>query len=151
MMGKLLSEDDSSLIAELASWRCLAELGYTFSRSKRKASHAGAIVSELMFENSHKNRCISFFRFSEGIGAVFIKNTSERVHRGFGVEDWLEYHVKDNLDGFTLEQYRGIKFAKNRTDTEPLFNFLESLFLGPLKSLLLGETWDEVPWLDKYR
>ena len=33
---------------------------------------------------------------------------------------------------------------------EPFLEFIEKLFLGPLKPILTGETWENVPWDDVY-
>jgi hypothetical protein len=149
------SDGNDHVLNRLTNWNCLKRLGYKFSKTENKMLSSGNMVRTFIFANQRDHRKIEICDYhSLGMGPVFVRNTKndeEITFAVFVVEDWLDYHATDLTDDFSRGKYIQIEFATKETGAEPFLEFLERLFMGPLKPILIGETWENVPWDDTYK
>jgi hypothetical protein len=154
-MKPLSSDMNDNIAVHIKSWTCLAQLGYKFSGVERKVLASDVTCRRFIFVNRPVSRAIEISNYySSNLGAIFIKNIgkSEEVALSiFRVENWLDYHVADLPEELSKEKYLKIKYLAKDTGVEPVLDFLEKLFWGPLKPILMGETWENVPWDDTYK
>ena len=145
----LFGESDNTK-RQLENWDCATKLGYTLIAIKPKIMPGGTKAREFIFQNNETNRGIEVLDFFlRGIGLVSIENLS--INDSFFIKDWLDYHATDLPEELSREKYLKLKYATKDTGIGPVLDFLEELFLGPLEPILMGETWEDVPWDDTYK
>jgi len=148
---------DDSISTKLINWVCLKELGYEFSGIRSLSLPDDVKCRRFLFKNRDKNREVEISHYYSpplGVGVVFIRNTEkdENIRNSdFVVEDWLDFYA-DTMNGeLSRETYLRLSYLSKETGVEPVLDFLEKLFWGPLKPILTGETWENVPWDNTYK
>jgi len=138
-------ESNSRIILALSKWRCLSEHGYTFHHQGSEVLPDGTEMRGFVFLNKKARR---FLEFNAGIGfgPVFIGNTSRSKRKGFTVESWLALHDQDLPESRKKKSYIAVGVATKEEGIAPLLDFLEALFEGPMKRILAGEEWEDVPF-----
>ncbi len=146
-----LSGDADNTKCQLENWNCLTRLGYTLIVIKPEIMPSGTKARKFIFQNNEANRAIEVLEFFlTGIGLVSVENLSID-NDSFFIKDWLDYHAADLPEELSREKYLKLKYSTKDTGIGPVLNFLEKLFLGPLKPILIGETWENIPWDDTYK
>jgi len=137
------------------NWACLADLGYKFRGIKQKRLTIDDTCRRFVFVNRPARRVIEISNFyTNDWGLLFVTNLDPAVRPGdsaFELKDWLGYHATDLPEELSKERYLKIKYSSKEMGIELVLEFLERLFLGPLKPILIGEKWENVPWDDTYK
>jgi hypothetical protein len=139
----LPTDVDELIIDKLAEWSWLAQSGFTFQGVERSTLPDGASVRDFVFVARTLSRRIEFSMIVCA-GPVFIYN--QETGKGFTVEDWLVHNQNRIKDPNERDKYFGIKRSTKEDGLQPLLDFLEVLFDGPLKPILSGEAWENVPF-----
>jgi hypothetical protein len=140
----------------LTTWSGVKELGYTLTGIESKILSNNSKCRIFVFTNQIAHRTIEVTNYcAMDVGPVSISNTQVRSNIGisnlFVVKDFLGFHAADLPKEFSREKYVQIVFEVKRAGLEPFLEFLGKLFMGPLKPILTGETWEDVPWDDTYK
>jgi len=145
----ILSEGEDYVLERVLNWHCLKSLHYKFYKTKSETLQNGIEVKEFIFRNQRAKRIIEIDYYPRiGLGHVFVRNVKkdkETTFPSFTVEGWLNRRGWSDLpDGLSKEKY--IQIMDVIKKTEPFLEFIEKLFLGPLKPILTGETWENISW-----
>ena len=156
-MKHLSFYQDDSISMKLINWVCLKELGYEFSGIRSLSLPDDVKCRRFLFKNRDNNREVEISNYYSpplGVGMVFVRNTEKDEYTRnscFVVADWLDFHA-DIMNGeLSKDAYLRLAYLSKETGIEPVLEFLERLFNGPLKPILTGETWENVPWDDTYK
>ena len=155
-MRRVHSETSDPIEDLIRNWACLSQLGYSFRGIKRKRLQpTGNFYRRFVFLTHRASRSIEISNFyANDLGPIFVNNleaSKKLSFPSFCVEDWLDYHATDLPEELSRKEYLKLVFSTKESGVEPVLEFLERLFLGPLKPILTGETWENIPWDDTYK